>query len=238
MSRGSGNTKTGGEATFTNSSFSFLPWQQQIEIYKLEINMTAHFYEDYDDLITQALDLVLRRTAKLSTNLQMVPLTIWLSKFLMLKPLFQLFNIASEASLHLTVLELYESYLSEIETTMSRAYGITEELKNSLTTLETNLCFIQQTSDRNIPFDLTKFIYNIVDLPAASFREKKHRAVLNPNVLAQLHVHNDHFQALAEGYTLELFDELKSLQNVVSDQSGADKPLQEKPNEILTPRPS
>lgn len=234
MSRGSGNIKSGGEATFTNSSYSFLPLQQQLQFYKLEMNMTAYFYEDCDDMVTQAVDLVLRRIAKLSTDLQMVPLTIWVSKFRALKPFFQLFNIASETSLQLTVLELYESYLSETETAMSRASGVTEELKNSLTTLETNLRHTQQASDGNLPLDLTKFIHNIVDLPAALFRGKKHRAVLNPDILAQLHLRNDHVRVLAERYVFELFDELKSLQKVVSDQPGADKPVQESIDEILT----
>ncbi|KAE9368534.1 hypothetical protein N431DRAFT_512718 [Stipitochalara longipes BDJ] len=104
VSRVFNNTKFTGYATSANSSSKFLPLDQQLKLYKLDVNSTAEVYENCDLKTRQAVDLVLRRTGKLATDLKMIEMTIKLSKLRLLKPFFQIFNIASEEILLTTAL--------------------------------------------------------------------------------------------------------------------------------------
>jgi hypothetical protein len=94
---------------------------------------------------------MLRRTEKLATDLKMIDMTIKLSKMILLKPLFRLFNIASEATLYGKALGLYESYLADSQDEKYHPEKHTEDLKHILTDLETGLWRMEQTSQGMFP---------------------------------------------------------------------------------------
>ena len=82
----------GGESTSTYSGSPFVPLRQWVELYKGDVNMAGDTCEDCEFWITSAVDLVARRTESLTTELQMLAMTIWLSKIRILRPFFRLFN--------------------------------------------------------------------------------------------------------------------------------------------------
>jgi hypothetical protein len=233
VSRVFNSTKLSAYIPSTNSSSSFLPLYQQLEVYKFDVNSTADAYEDCDLRISQAVELMLRRTEKLATDLKMIDMTIKLSKMLLLKPLFRLFNIASEATLYGRELGLYESYLADSQDEKYHPEKHTEDFKRILTGLETGLWRMEQTSQGNIPFDLNTFINEIVDRPAASFKGKRQRAVIRPDVLEQFRLYNDQVRAFAEENIFVLLAELKRLREVVRAQYRGYDPLQVQVNEIV-----
>jgi len=215
VSRVFNTTKLAEYLPSTNSSSALLPLQQQLELYKLDVNSTVDLYEECDLRIRQAVDLVLRRTEKLATDLKMIEMTIKLSEVLLLKPLFRLFNIASEETLREQARGLKGKYLVDLEDEKYYPKSKNNDLKRMLADLETGVWQMEQTSEGNVPFDLNRFINEIVERPSAPFNGKRQRAIIRPDVLEQFHLHNRRVKAFSEDYVFTLLDELKSLREVV-----------------------
>jgi len=233
VSRVFNTTKLTGYLPSTNSSSDFLPLYQQLEIYKLDVNATEDIYQECDLKITQAVDLVLRRTEKLATNLKMIEMTIKLSKSPFLKPFFKLFHFASKEALRTQAFNLYESYSSDLKDEKYIAYSKFLNLKQILGDLKDGWWQLKQISKGNVPFDLNRFITENVVRPIASFNGKKQRAVIRPDVLEQFRIYNNQVEAFTEDYVRTLFNELRDLSSVVVAQHIDNEPLKVQVDNIV-----
>jgi hypothetical protein len=192
-----------------------------VELYKGDMNMAADTYEDCEFWITSAVDLVALRTESLTTELQMLAMTIWLSKIRILQPFFRLFNIPSEESLNAKALILYESYLSDVDNEKHYPESHAKMLRAGLGILETDMQRIEKEYRKSFPFQFRKLLEEV----DATFRGKKPEP---------FHLHYSYFRGLAEDSVFELLDRLNNLKDAIAAQRGWEKPLQEQINEIST----
>jgi hypothetical protein len=220
----------GGESTSAYSGSPFVPLHQWVELYKGDMNMAAGTYEDCEFWIISAVDLVARRTESLTTEMQMLAMTIWLSKIRILQPFFRLFNIPSEESLNAKALILYEIYLSDVDNEKHYPESHAKMLRVSLGILETDTQRIEKAYRKSFPFQFRKLLEEV----DATFRGKKPEPLLRPDVLEPFHLHYHYFLGLAEDSVFELFDRLNNLKDAIAAQRGGEKPLQEQINEIST----
>jgi hypothetical protein len=226
------NTKLGGESIYAHSNLSSISLSQRLLIYKDQMNMTVVNYEMCDIEIIRAVDSVLRRTERLSTDLQIVGFTIWLSQLRPIRPLCRMFNLASETSMNEGIADLYQGYFSDIERQVSYADSTIEILRTNLMDLRRSAW--QMEHHGYSPFDLHKLIFDVIDLPIASFTRKKRRKSISPvpPALPRLHEFNNLVGALTEGFVLQLRKKLRSLKEVVSAQVNGDNPLPKQITEI------
>jgi hypothetical protein len=201
-----------------------------VELYKGDMHMAADTYEDCEFWITSAVDLVARRTESLTTEMQMLAMTIWLSKIRILQPFFRLFNIPSEESLNAKALILYESYLSDVDNEKHYPESHAKMLRVGLGILETDMQRIEKEYRKSFPFQFRKLLKEV----DATFRGKKPEPLLRPDVLEPFRLHYNFFRGLAEDSVFVLFDRLNNLKDAIAAQRGWEKPLQEQINEIST----
>jgi hypothetical protein len=220
----------GGESTSAYSGSPFVPLHQWVELYKGDMDMAADTSEDCEFWITSAVDLVALRTESLTTELQILAMTIWLSKIRVLQPFFRLFNIPSEESLNAKALILCESYLSDVDNEKHYPESHAKMLRAGLGILETDMQRIEKEYRKSSPFQFRKLLEEV----DATFRGKKPGPLLRPDVLEPFHLHYSYFRGLAEDSVFELLDRLNNLKDSIAAQRGWEKPLQEQINEIST----
>ncbi|KAH8800962.1 hypothetical protein F5882DRAFT_393416 [Hyaloscypha sp. PMI_1271] len=218
----------GGESTSASSGSPFVPLHQWVELYKGDMNMAADTYEDCEFWITSAVDLVARRTESLTTELQMLAMTIWLSRIRILQPFSRLLHIPSEEFLNAKALILYESYLSDVDNEKHYPESHAKMLKVGLGILETDMQRIEKEYWKSFPFQFRKLLEEV----DATFRGKRPEPLPRPDVLEPFHLHYNYFRGLAEDSVFELFDRLNNLKDAIAAQRGWEKPLQEQINEI------
>jgi hypothetical protein len=105
-------------------------------------------------------------------------------------------------------------------------------LKTYLKLLDRDLWRMEPTSQGSFSFDLSQLVSNIIEAPRNAFSGKRTGAKICSTLLTQFQMFNEQVRALAEGFVLQLWDDIINLNKGVSTEIKGDKPLLDQITEI------